>query len=174
MDSPVSMRLEPPSYLLDPPVRPGEYVVFFRWKSCAAFSGTGFHSCSMVTLRNCLIKWGLRVRLMEIPLIVCRQMQTQCIVRYHMYDVFFTFPTHQQLKSDRIHMICPKCFLIIFFHELWMMFSHWVVVVFCYIYSKHQKLFLAQTCSDSIVGWPSLSDFVVEGWKSTFCYSSRM
>ena len=39
---------------------------------------------------------------------------SQCIVRYHMYDVFFTFPTHQQLKSDRIHMICPKCFLIIF------------------------------------------------------------
>jgi len=42
---------------------------------------------------------------------------SQCIVRYHMYDVFFTFPTHQQLKSDRIHMICPKCFLIIFFQK---------------------------------------------------------
>ena len=42
---------------------------------------------------------------------------SQCIVRYHMYDVFFTFPTHQQLKSDRIHMICPKCFLIFFFPE---------------------------------------------------------
>ena len=31
-----------------------------------------------------------------------------------------------------------------------------------------------QICSVLTVGWPMLSDFVVEGWKSDFCDSSRV
>ena len=36
---------------------------------------------------------------------------------------------------------------------------------------NHSK---GQICPVFIVGWPMLSGFVVEGWKSDFCYSSRV